>query len=85
MNPMQFVYWALVGWCGTPWPRKWPLPPNPDPEPWWRGPFIGIVGGIIGGYAFGAALGMDNMVVSSFGALAGGRVLNDLAGGLMKR
>lgn len=82
MEPITFVYWALVGWCGTPWPRRWPVPP-PPPEPWWRSALLGVIGGIIGGWAFGSALGMDGMVASSFGALAGGRILNDIAGGLM--
>src|SRR5688572_29777227 len=59
---MEYLFWALAGWCGTPWRRRWPWPwpgPGPDPDP--RGPspdpwliikIIGVVGGIIGGLVF---------------------------------
>jgi hypothetical protein len=58
--------WALVGWCGTPWPRwwRWPIPPPPEPDP--RGPspqpwlvskIIGVVGGIAGGWVYAEVFG----------------------------
>lgn len=59
---MEYLFWALAGWCGTRWPRRWPWPwpgPGPDPDP--RGPqpdpwlptkLAGIVGGIVGGVVF---------------------------------
>ena len=47
---MLFAYAALLGWCGTKWPGwwRWPRPPHPDPEPWWRlvDGLIGAAGGI---------------------------------------
>ena len=51
------VLWALVGWCGTPWPKPpWPLPlPDPPPEPRpnpWVIKLVGVVGGLVGGFAF---------------------------------
>jgi len=54
-NEMEFrvaLLWALVGWCGTPWPRPWP-----DPPPDWRvNPWVvkvvGVVGGLVGGFVF---------------------------------
>ena len=63
---MEYLFWALAGWCGTPWRRRWPWPwpgpgPEPDPGPDPRGPspdpwivvkVIGVVGGIIGGLIF---------------------------------
>lgn len=27
----------FVGWCGTPWPHRSPVGPDPDPHPWWEG------------------------------------------------
>lgn len=84
----NLVYWALVGWCGTP-PRPWPWPPpppGPDPWPWWRNPVLGIIGGIAGGYLATALFGSEGMMLAqSFGALAGGRIVGELGGGLMKR
>jgi hypothetical protein len=60
---MEYLFWALAGWCGTPWPRRWPplpWPPGPDPDPvykpqpdpWVILKVIGVVGGIIGGLIF---------------------------------
>ena len=58
---MEYLFWALAGWCGTPWPRPWPGPgPGPDPDPrfkpqpvpWIILKVIGVVGGIIGGLIF---------------------------------
>ena len=44
MDPGLIGLWALVGWCGTPYPRWWwRIPPPPDPEPWWRSRLIGVV------------------------------------------
>ncbi len=57
MNVSLIILWALVGWCGTvprPFPRL-PDPPLPIPEP--RpclvcGRVLGIVAGIVGGWAY---------------------------------
>ena len=45
--------WALVGWCGTPWPRPWPRPDRDDRRlnPW-ISKLIGVVGGLVGGWVF---------------------------------
>jgi hypothetical protein len=55
MSPTLVALWAIAGWCGTPYPRWWwrvpSPPPPPDPEPWWRSRLIGVVAGIIGGWA----------------------------------
>jgi hypothetical protein len=58
MNLSIFVLWALVGWCGTvPRPRP-PRPPDPDPEPWWLvSRIIGVVTGIVGGWAYTQVFG----------------------------
>jgi hypothetical protein len=57
MNSAVFIIWAIAGWCGTPYPRWWPHPPIPDPEPWWRSRLIGVIAGIIGGWAFTQVFG----------------------------
>jgi hypothetical protein len=45
--------WALVGWCGTPWPRPWPWPPSVDrPLNPWVSKLVGVVGGLLGGWVF---------------------------------
>jgi hypothetical protein len=82
------VGWLLVGWCGTvPRPRP-PFPPTPpDPDPWWRSTLltglVGVVGGVIGGWAFdqlfSADLGSAAGVLLTFaGAFVGGRIANDI-------
>lgn len=44
------VLWGLAGWCGTP-PFPWPWPwPDPDPNPWVI-KIVGVVGGLVGGFA----------------------------------
>jgi hypothetical protein len=84
---MSNIFFAMMGWCGTKWPGWWwPGPkPGPDPEPWWRTGLIGIVGGVLGAVVTGFALGADaSLAFSTLGALAGGNILNQVAGGLMK-
>ena len=74
-------YWSLVGWCGTvprphfPWPK-----PEPDPEPWWwwRNIVFGIIGGIAGGFLVHSGFGFEEIVATSFGALAGGRIISEI-------
>lgn len=78
---MQMFLWALAGWCGTPWRRRWPIPPPPDPDPWWLEKVLGIAGGLAAGWYF-HTLGSDPMpgIVAAF---IGGRVLSDIGGALM--
>lgn len=37
MNAAIYAVAMLAGWCGTPWPRRWPIPfpwpPKPEPDP----------------------------------------------------
>lgn len=82
---MLIAFWALVGWCGTPWPRRWPWPPPPPPDPWLT-KAVNVVGGIAGGWAFtqvwaatGQMTGID-VAASAVGAYVGAVVLGDLAG-----
>ncbi|MBP8725023.1 MAG: hypothetical protein KBF37_09605 [Saprospiraceae bacterium] len=83
---VQLVYWSLVGWCGTP-PRPWPFPPPPPgpPDPWWMKIGLGIAGGIAGGLLVKSGLGFEDMVATSFGAFAGGRIFSDVAGMVMSK
>ncbi len=83
---MLIAFWALVGWCGTPWPRRWHWPPPPPPPDPWLTKAINVVGGIAGGWAFtqawavtGQMSGID-VAASAVGALVGATILGDLAG-----
>jgi hypothetical protein len=88
---MDFVFAALVGWCGTRWPRwPFPWPPGPDPDP--RGPHPdpwrvlrdGVIGAIAGAVVYGVlgnhftSAGMVGIAILSFAA---GRVAADIVGG----
>ena len=54
MDIMMFALWGAVGWCGTPYPGWWRGPrPHPDPEPWWLiAKIIGVIAGVVGGWAY---------------------------------
>ena len=88
MSPGLFALWAIVGWCGTPYPRWWwRVPPPPDPEPWWRSRLIGVVAGVLGGWAFTQVFGPspEPWTVVTAGATAVGayfasRLVGDLYG-----
>lgn len=85
MNIGLFAWWVIVGWCGTvprgPFP---PPPPDPDPYPWRKA--LGVVGGIVGGWAFSQVFptGDTSMAVvaatTGLGALAGSMLFSDLYG-----
>jgi uncharacterized membrane protein YeaQ/YmgE (transglycosylase-associated protein family) len=85
MSIAWFVFWGAVGWCGTPWPRKWPPPPPPDPW-WFIDRVVGIVGGIIGGWLFTQAWPVGEVeelvglaaAASGVGAFVGSLILLDL-------
>lgn len=85
MNVTSFVWWALVGWCGTPWPKRWPIPwpPPPDPNPWFS-KVIGLVGGVVFGWGVTSmggfeAMSPEGMVASAVAAWVGSVFLNDIA------
>ena len=84
---MLWVFWALVGWCGTPWPRRWPWPPPPPPGPDpWLTKGVNIIGGIAGGWGFTSVCPLGEPVTgvavaaSGVGALLGAVVLGDVVG-----
>jgi hypothetical protein len=90
MSPALFALWALAGWCGTPYPRWWwriPPPPwPPDPEPWWRSKVIGVVAGVIGGWALSQVFGPGPQpwtVVPAAASALGGFFLSRLVGDLL--
>jgi uncharacterized membrane protein YeaQ/YmgE (transglycosylase-associated protein family) len=87
-----FGLWALVGWCGTPWPGWyiwWLLHhngPPPPPDPWpWIDKLAGVVGGVVGGWAFTQiwSSGQDASAVvaatSAIGAFVGSIIFTDVA------
>ena len=73
MRLSLILLWAIVGWCitGAPrvllrWPRRWwlhdivPPPDTPERPPrpnWLLTGIIGVVGGVIGGWAFTEVFG----------------------------
>lgn len=80
MDISLLAFWGLVGWCGTPWPRRWPFPwpPGPDPDPW-IAKVIGVAGGILGGLAFGQFTD-TSLVIGAIGAWAGSTILSEIVG-----
>lgn len=92
MSLTLFALWAAVGWCGTPYPGWWRGPrPHPDPEPWWLiGKIIGVVAGIVGGWAFTQAFGPRPepwtsalpAAASALGAFVVARIVGDIYGRL---
>lgn len=83
---MEFVFAALMGWCGTRWWRwPWPGPgPGPDPDPWYRGLRDGLIGAVIGAVTY-AALGAHftsaGMIGIALLGFSGGKVGADILGG----
>ena len=86
MTPLVLLGWAIVGWCGTPWPGRWKWPPPPPPDPWWwMTKVIGVVGGVVGGWAFSLLFNADlanpaGVGLTFAGALAGSILANDIYG-----
>ena len=84
MNALLLVWWALVGWCGTVPRPRFPLPPPPGPDPWFR--VIGVVGGIAGGWAFsqmfpGGDVSLAVMAATTgVGAFVGSALFGDVFG-----
>jgi hypothetical protein len=79
MSAQLFILSALVGWCGTPWPRPWPWPPpGPDPNPW-LAKIIGVVGGLVGGWALGS-MSDPGLLTAAVGGWVGAVVLTDIYG-----
>lgn len=82
--------WVLVGWCGTPWPRRWPWPPPTPPDPWLL-KVVNVVGGVVGGWLFtqiwpaGEAMTGIAAAATALGALVGSVVLGDVYGLVMSR
>jgi len=80
MTILSFVFWALVGWCGTRLPK-----PRPTPAP---GPLksliCGIVGGIGGGLAYYCVFGLKDAITAPvfaatcLGAFVGGFVVTEI-------
>ena len=81
MNLGMIVFWAAVGWCGN---EVRPKPPYPPPPPPWWSVILGIIGGVIGGWALSRLLPGDDallrgdLLTTGVGALVGGIVLSSL-------
>ncbi len=59
--------WILVGicppWPPWPWPWPWPPPPWPTPNPWVF-KIAGVVGALIGGWAYTQAFPIEGAVTA---------------------
>jgi len=86
---MSMLFAAMIGWCGTRWPGwwwRWPHPPIPDPEPWWRDIFGGIIGAVGGAGAvviFAPMLAEATLMETAATAFFGGVFLGSLGHTLM--
>ena len=81
--PIYYFWWGAGGWCGTPYPHWWPRPQPPDPDPWWWiSKVIGVVVGIVGGWAFTKSFGPQPEpwlpALSVLGAFVLSRVVGDV-------
>jgi hypothetical protein len=79
---MEYLFWGLAGWCGTPW-RRWPPPPDPEPW-WWVVKVIAVLGGIGGGILAnnlleGTEAGALHWIATVVGAMIVGRVVSEIA------
>lgn len=84
MTVQLFIVSALVGWCGTPWPRPWPWPwppPGPDPDPWLT-KVIGVVGGLVGGWVI-SQLVDPGLLSAAVGGWVGAVIFSDVYGLVM--
>jgi membrane associated rhomboid family serine protease len=84
---MVWVLWALVGWCGTPWPHRFRLPPPPPPpDPWWFNRLPAVIGGLLGGWVFNSVWPMTanmsgvDVAATAVGAFVGAVLLTDIVG-----
>ena len=91
MSVSMLIFWGLVGWCGTPWPLRWPPPPPPPPTfRWFVSRLVGVVGGIAGGWIVNGTLLVQEVpgaiastvIATGLGALVGSIFLQDVVGGL---
>jgi hypothetical protein len=81
MYTQLLIVSALVGWCGTPWPRPWPWPwppPGPDPDPW-LAKVIGVVGGLLGGWLI-SQMAEPGLLSAVVGGWIGSVLLTDIIG-----
>ncbi len=83
---MNLIYAAvslLVGWCGTPWPIRWPIPipPRPEPDPPCPvcGNVVSALGGLIGGFLVTQLVPNEVSLVSvAIGSFVVARIAGDL-------
>jgi hypothetical protein len=89
MNIALIALWGAVGWCGTPYPGWWRGPRDgPQPEPWLVVKILGVMAGILGGWAFTVVFGPSPepwtaalpAAASAIGAFVGSRVAVDVYG-----
>ena len=91
---MEYLLAAIVGWCGTYWPRRFvPRGPVPgggfDPDNPWPpncpvcGPFVGAIAGIVAFVVLSPRFGTgmaEIAVLSFFGGAFGSSLIGGLIG-----
>ncbi len=91
MTAIYAAFSLLVGWCGTPWPIRWPIPippwpPEPDPPCPVCGNVISALGGLVGGYLVTQLVPEQISLVSvSIGAFVVGRLAGDFYGAVTRK
>lgn len=84
MDIAYAVLSLLVGWCGTPWPIRWPIPippwpPEPEPICPICGNVISSLGGLVGGVLVTQVFPSEISFVSvAIGAFVISRIAGDI-------
>ena len=91
---MDWIIPALIGWCGTYWPRRLPFPVGGggggfDPDNPWPpncivcGGIIGSLGAVIINILVGPIIAEAGFFASALTSFAAGSAINGLVGGLV--
>jgi hypothetical protein len=84
---MLYVMWVFAGWCGTPYPIRFPWPPGPPPpgpdDPWPIIKIISIIGGVIGGWMTQQVIGGESASLVTLTTMAGAFFGGGFSGGLV--
>lgn len=92
---MGMLFYLAMGWCGTKFPGWWrfPVPPQPDPEPWRDFSILSVIGmiaGVAGGTLFNNAISQNalfarqEMIASGMFAFAVSGIVTGIGSVMMK-
>jgi len=88
---MDWLVYALIGWCGTGWPRRFPGgtgggfdPDNPwPPNCPMCGGVIGAIAALVVNYLVGPQFASNGFFAMALISFAAGSVGNSLVGGIV--